>query len=141
MISPKRIKEILTDCLLNEDELDTELDEEGKIVKQEPKNDVKYIQVDSLMSKWGFVEERLKGHEKEIVELLKKLPSNFREDVGGGWTFLNMAMDKDMNQWGEQIDCDSLVALALGVGRCNFKLPREMWKDLPGGVPYLSFNV
>lgn len=84
----------------------------------------------------GFHPERLESHKQEIKNLLMGLPRQFREKEGGGWSFLQACMDKDGNQWGEHKDVEALVCLGIATGQAKFQLPRDMWKVLPGGMPY-----
>lgn len=87
-----------------------------------------------------YIKEKLEEHRAEIEELLDQLPSNFKKSSGGGWSFLNACMDKEENQWGEQIDVELLMMLGIAIGKVEYCLPREMWRMLPGGVPYFVIN-
>ncbi len=44
-------------------------------------------------------------------------------------------------QWGEHTNMEDLFALGVGIGRVKLLLPRNMWRMLPGGMPYYSVNV
>lgn len=97
---------------------------------------------EGVMIKIGFHPERLKQAEPKIAEWLAELPDEFKKSTGkGGWSFLNMCVDKEGNQWGEHQNVDELVALGTATKQLSFVLPdRKMWKQLYGGMPYLVVN-
>lgn len=78
------------------------------------------------------------GHEDEITTMLAELPDEFHADKGGGWTFLNACMDRHGHHWAEHPTMEKLFMLGIAAGKARWQLPREMWKALPGGVPYVS---
>lgn len=82
-----------------------------------------------------FSVEYLEHHKDEIRKFVDLLPLEFSE--GGGWSFMNMVVDRNENQWGEQIDADNLLVLALATDMAQFLIPEEMWGILPGGMPYV----
>lgn len=90
---------------------------------------------------FGFHPERLANHKAEIAEMCNELPDTFQKKSGGGWSFLNLCMDKHGTQWGEHANCEQLVALAIASGQGSYPLPREMWQVLPGGMPYVAFDT
>ncbi len=94
--------------------------------------------VEGLTIKVGFNPERLLSHKDEIIELLDELNDNFKESIGGGYSFLEAPFDKHGNHWGEQSNAQELVLLGIGIGKVNYLIPREMWKMFPGGVPYFA---
>lgn len=73
--------------------------------------------------------------------MLADLPDEFMQEKGGGWSFLNMCMTKDGEQWGEHPNMEELMVLGCGLGLMKLQLPRAVWSSLPGGVPYLSVNL
>lgn len=79
---------------------------------------------------------RLEKHRESIVEMVKELPHQFFENHGGGWSTLNMCVDNQENQWGEQVSVDLLCMVGQALGIIEYQLPREMWMSLPGGMPY-----
>lgn len=91
----------------------------------------------------AFDRDKIEAHEDEIFQMLMQLPAEFHTPCGGGgWTFLNMCIDRDGNQWTDfhQI-MDMLVCLGLAIGAVEFLFKqRDLWQTMPGGMPYLSIN-
>lgn len=70
--------------------------------------------------------------------MLDKLPEQFHEATGGGWSFLNACNDRHGNQWtGLHQRMEQLFQLGIALGRVSYCLPREFWSAMPGGVPYI----
>jgi hypothetical protein len=69
--------------------------------------------------------------------LLNELPSSFKKDIGGGWSFLQACETKDGVQWGEHRNMEQLFVLGMALGKVRYCLPRDLWQVLPGGMPYL----
>jgi len=121
---------ITLDSLFNDDEL---------IGDEPPPGAVK---VEGIVAHlFAFHPQRLASHREEIAALCRLMPDNFHQRSAGGWSFLNLCETKDGEQWGQHRDCEMLVALAIGTGQGGYCLPREFWADLPGGVPYVFFDV
>lgn len=99
-----------------------------------------YKVVEGVVIKAGFHPERLKEAEESIFDMLNDLPDEFKKGGGGGMSFLNMCNDKHGNQWAEHQTMDKLVCLGIAVGKMSFLMPREMWKVLPGGMPYVLID-
>ena len=119
-LDPEQVQELFVGCLFKEGEDTTN-----------------HVKVEGVMSSAGFNPERLKDHEAEIIEMLHELPTQFREKEGGGWSFLQACEDRHGNQWtGLHQRMSELFMLGMGIGKVECQLPREMWKILPGGVPY-----
>jgi len=73
--------------------------------------------------------------------MLNDLPDNFKNDFGGGWSFLNMCEDKNGVQWTDfHATVDELVCLGLSIDKMSYLMSRDMWNVLPGGMPYLVIN-
>ena len=66
-----------------------------------------------------------------FIFLARRLPL-----LGGGWSFLQACVDKNGNHWGEHSNMEELFCLGIAIGKVESLLPRDMWKVLPGGVPY-----
>ena len=90
---------------------------------------------------YGFHHDRLEGHSGDVADMLACLPDDFREDKGGGHTFLNACVDRAGVQWGEHRSIEQLMVLGVATGQVKILLPRDMWKVLPGGMPYFSVKV
>jgi hypothetical protein len=120
-----RVDEVIADCLYRPEEIT-----EGK-----PPEDA--VIVEGIVRKFAFHPGRLASHKDDVAAMCDELPDNFHKSAGGGWTFLNLCMDKHGNQWGEQSNGEALVALAIGTEQGGYALPRDMWSVLPGGVPYV----
>lgn len=85
-----------------------------------------------------FHADRLERRRTEIEALLGELPIAFRADGGGGWSFLQACMDRHGMQWtGMHRVMEQLFALGLAIGKAEYLAPREVWNELPGGMPYL----
>ena len=126
----ERVTKIVKDSLYKPEEItDKEKPPEGAIV------------VDGIMRKWGFHPERLLSHKEEVREILNEMPETFHMKGGGGWSFLNLCMDKNNNQWGEHANMDELCVLAIGLKMGKWLMPRDVWEVLPGGMPYVGFET
>lgn len=72
--------------------------------------------------------------------MLNELPLQFQSEKNGGeggWSFLNMCVTKTGEQWtGMHRIVEELCLLAIGNNLVVFPLPKDMWKMLPGSVPY-----
>lgn len=94
-----------------------------------------------ITSTVGFHPERLQAYTAHIAQTLRRMNHQFFQDSGGGWSFLNLCLDKDFHQWGEHINCEQLCQLAIASGMGSWCMPRELWSDLPGGMPYVVFTI
>ncbi len=101
------------------------------------------VAVQGVLNNFVFHRERLESHREAVYQLLEELPDNFRQSVGGGWSFLNMCVDRDGNHWAEHVNVEQLIVLGVGLDLMDF-LPsqkhRNLWKAFPGGMPYLVFK-
>lgn len=103
----------------------------------EPRADPeKTIIAEGVVHTFGFNADKLATHKQEIIDLLNELPDNFKEEVGGGWSFIQACVDKDGNHWGEHHSMEELFCLGIAIGRVKCLMPKAMWRILPGGVPY-----
>lgn len=99
------------------------------------------IKVEGVVNNYAFHPGRIAESTNEISEILSELPNEFQASGGGGWSFLNACDDKYGNQWtGLHQQQERLFALGIAAGKARWLLPREMWKVLPGGMPYISVN-
>lgn len=97
---------------------------------------VPFIEVQGIRQRFGFHPDRVTKNAPAIKELLDRLPDAFSVTGGGGWSFLNACVTKDDMQWGEHQNMEQLLCLGLASGYATYVMPREMWKILPGGMPY-----
>lgn len=126
MIDRNEVERIFCDCLL-----------------QEYNDDTKVIANPICRYIVGFDPEKIELHRAEILELLRELPIEFWDkDAGGkgGWSFINLVINKDHIMWGSQQDADMLMALGLATGHMQYILEPHVWHLLPGGVPYVVIH-
>lgn len=123
-LTSENVTAVMKDCLFKDDE-----SRDGAIL------------VPGIVRDFGLHPTRLESHREDILSMLQELDPAFYASVGGGWSFLNLPMRKDGSQWGEQANAEELYILAAGLKLAKFCLPREMWSALPGGVPYIMFEV
>jgi hypothetical protein len=126
-LSSEAVQSITMVCLYKPDEIGKEIPPEGAVL------------VDGIVHNYAFHPDRIKDQKKNIDDLLWQLHPNFQRDKGGGWSFLNGALDKDGRQWGEQRDVEALVCLGIGVGSASW-LMKEMASAMPGGVPFFEVH-
>jgi len=131
LINAQEVERAFLDCLYKEEEL--------KGVEGAPEGTVI---VEGIMNKLGFHPGRLEEKRAKVTEWLKTLPHQFRKNGGGGWSFLNACNQENGVQWtGFHQRMDQLFCLGMGLELVECQMPREMWKILPGGVPYYVINV
>ena len=95
------------------------------------------VKVEGLTSMFGLHPQRLEEKRELVTALLTELPAEFKE----GWSFLNLCITRNGELWtGSHRVCEQLVVMAIGLGLMEYCMPREMWKILPGGVPYLMIK-
>lgn len=85
---------------------------------------------------------RLAEQRETIREMLAELPEDFdAHGVGKGASFLGACETKGGVHWGEHQNMEALFALGSACGFVKYLLPREMWRSLPGGMPYLAIDL
>ena len=100
------------------------------------------VLVEGTLRKFGFHPGRLAKNAEKIIGLVREIVDDkFMRSEGGGYTFLNLPVDRNGEQWGEQPTAESLYCLAAALGLAGFCMPREFWSSLPGGVPYIWFDL
>lgn len=98
--------------------------------------------ITGIVTRARFSPQALAEHSGEIRVLLAELPDGFRRTGGGGWTFLKACDDRHGNQWtGFHRTMEELFMLGLGAGLVTELAPRELWADLPGGMPYYMIDM
>ena len=123
-LTAQNVEDVFKDCLFQEGE-DTS----------------KAVITECVMQKFGFHPQRLAAHKLEIREMLECLPSEFQPGNGGGSSFLNACMTNDGRQWGEHSNIEQLLALGIATKQAAILLPREAWRFLPGGMPYIGVTA
>lgn len=113
----------------------------SSLFPERPEDTSKAVLVDGIVTKFGFDPQRLEVNRAKVIEILDEMPANFHEHTGGGWSFLNLCIDKNGVQWGGHQSMEQLVTMAIGLGLAEYQLPREMWSVLPGGMPYVVFKT
>lgn len=97
----------------------------------------KAVLAEGVIQQFDFHPERLNEWKDSIIEMLNQLPETFRQNSGGGWSFLQACYRKDGTQWTDfHKDMEELFCLGIAIGKVKSQLPKEMWQVLPGGVPY-----
>lgn len=124
-----RVQNILMDCFYKPEEVPGGATPADAII------------VEGITARCGFHPGRIAQHKQEIIEIIELMPRTFFQGEGGGWSFLNLCMTAEGEQWGEHSDCEALVILGMAAGVCRFVMPREMWNDLPGAMPYVVFEI
>ena len=99
------------------------------------------IFIEGILTKGYYDPKKLEENKSKIIELLSEWPSEFKRSQGG-WSFMNACIDKNGRQW---CDCHStmelLLMLGMAIGLVTFPMPRELWKALPGGMPYFVIDL
>jgi len=125
----EEVRSIMRACLYSPEEVTDGKPPEGAII------------VEGVMHKFGLDPKRVEKQRSRIRYVLDQMPDNFHRTRGGGWSFLNLCVDKEENQWGEHPVMDDLVCLGLATNMAGFCMPRDSWHMLPGGVPYVWINT
>ena len=129
-LTQKNVETVLKDCLYTDEEVSN-----GEVPKE-------CVKVEGITVNFGFHPERLASHREDIRSMLADLATEFRENMGGGWSFLNACIRQhDGEQWGEHRDMEQLFCLGIGLGIAKWLLPKNMWDVLPNGMPYVSITV
>lgn len=124
-LTSQRVEEIFIDCLFTDDEDHSD-----------------HVEAKGIINIAWFHPERLESHRDEIVSLLNELPEPFHEGGGGGWSFLQACEDKHGHQWtGLHLRMEQLFLLGMAIGRVRSILPRDLWRSLPGGMPYYAVTA
>ena len=124
-LTSENVRNIFLDCLFEDEKLHKAEDE---------------IRVNGITMRIAFNKHKVELHKNEIQEMLMQLPKTFRKSVGGGWSFLQACCTDEDVQWGEHRNMEELFCLGMAIGKVDYIMPREMWRILPGGVPYLIID-
>jgi hypothetical protein len=124
------------DCLFRKEELARQSDGNALHSLHGYKIPDTAVRVRGVQMNVGFHPDRLRSHESEVRRWLMALPHQFRQSVGGGWSFLNACDDEDGNQWtGLHTNMEQLFTLGIGLGLVRELMP-GMRGALPGAMPY-----
>lgn len=100
-----------------------------------------FVLAEGVRSRFAFRKSAVEQVREDVKSMLAQLPENFMKGKGGGWSFLQACMNKDEVQWGEHRNIDDLICLGSALGMVKFCMPREMWRALPGGMPYFVVDL
>ena len=143
------VDRIIKDALLNDvtdaevlkELVDDMATEQGIAVLQARADTLGIVVVQTAMQYLAFNKARLENHRAAVVDMIREIPNEFIDTVGGGWSLINLPLRKDGVQWGEQWNADLFFGIAKGLGLAGFCIDdREMWVNLPGGLPYIYFK-
>jgi hypothetical protein len=100
--------------------------------------------VDGIVNRFALSKTKVEIYREKIKDLLTELPLPFFPTTmggQGGWSFLQMCVDRDDNQWGEHPDMEKLCILGLATNMVHWCVPRNLWAILPGGMAYLVVDT
>lgn len=91
----------------------------------------------------AFDRERIAARRDDIIAMLEQLPDTFHVGFGGGWSFLNLCIDRNGEQWTDfHRVCDNLMCLGMAIGAVEYTVKqRDIWRAMPGGMPYITINI
>lgn len=99
------------------------------------------IVVEGIRNAYVFDARKIEENHEKVHELLLQLPETFQADKGGGWSFLNMCMRADGEQWtGLHMEQEALMCLGEAAGWL-WVMHRGMWLSMPGGMPYVAVRA
>ncbi len=91
-----------------------------------------------ILNDYVFDPARLDERHEDVHALLLQLPEQFQVEHGGGWSFLNMCVRADGEQWtGLHAEQEALMCLGAAAGWLIVQ-PRHQWKMMYGEMPYVS---
>lgn len=102
---------------------------------------IKPVVAEGIRGDFGLHPERLELCRPLVTAWLREFPAEFHKGGGGGASFLRLCYRKGGVQWGEHKDMEALCVLAIALGLARWCAPRTMWKVLPGGMPYIVFDL
>lgn len=125
MTYAERVTDLFMKCLFQEGE-----PTEGAIV------------VPGITATFGFHPGRVAEARDAIRDVASAIVTDdFRKGGGGGMSFLQLCMTRNGEHWGEHANCQELCCLSIAAGIAEWCAPRELWAILPGGMPYVAFDV
>lgn len=100
------------------------------------------VVVEAVANTYVFRSDRLRAVRPELLAVLREVAVDpFLKGGGGGWSFVNLAVDREGTLWANHRTLEALCALAIGAGLGEWCLPVSFWGLLPGGVPYICFDL
>lgn len=100
--------------------------------------------IEGIINRFALSKVKVEIHRKDIKDLLTELPLQFFPSLmggAGGWSFLQMCVDRNDDQWGEHSNMEQLCVLGLATDMVHWCAPRNLWSMLPGGMPYLLVDT
>ncbi len=104
--------------------------------------------VDGIVGKYGFHPQRLEAKREVVKQLIKEivndpfLKSKNPADDCKGASFLSLCYDRKGHLWGEHYEMEAFLCVAIGLGLAGYTISeRTTWMVLPGGMPYVWFDV
>ena len=94
-----------------------------------------FIFVDGIINSFIVDPELIESIRDNVISLFEKLPDQFRESSGRGWSSMNAAI----NGW-EHVDVEALICMGIALGICDYNLPKQYWDVFPGGMPYIVYK-
>jgi len=120
-LTNENVENVFMDCLFKDGE-----------------NTDEHIKAEGITSVVGFHPERLESCRENVKSMLDCLPSDFHQNEGGGMSFLNACNDKNGKQWTDfHQRMEQLFQLGIALDLAKYLMPKEMWRALPGGMPYI----
>ncbi len=124
-LSEKNVVLLFDKCILN----NADFDSEGLTCN--------FAIGEGVTSKCAFSLERLNANREVIGTYIDQLC-----DIEQAPSFMKLYCDSEGNEWtDEHMVVDMLVQMGTASGMLSFLYPPEIWKMLPGGVPFVSKNV
>lgn len=121
-MNAEAVEKVFLDCLFDDSATEDEI-----------------VEIEGIVNNFAFNSARLEANKNTIISLLEELPDEFRQSLGGGWSFLNACNDKHGSHWGEHRNMEQLFVLGIGINKAKFLFPRKMWSAFPGGLPYVVY--
>lgn len=95
----------------------------------------------TFMRKQFKFEEALADERPNLIAMINELPIEFLKNGGGGWSFLNVCVKRDGEQWtGLHMVMTQFVAMSAALGMAKELGTPDLWQLMPGAVPYVVFD-
>ena len=138
-LTAENVDTVIKDLLLTDEEADAAGISTEATPEQIEANGL--VLVECLIHTFVFHPKRVAEQRDNIRSMLERLPDGYRASGGGGWSFLNLCVDKDDVQWTSfHRTQEALCALAIAADLGEWVLPRDLWGALPGGMPYFVYK-